>query len=264
MKQRELGKTGIFVSEMGLGTVKFGRNQQVTYPHFTLPSKIELKTLVSKAFDLGINILDTAPAYGNSEEIIGELLKGWRKKWIISTKVGEEFYNNKSVYDFSKKKIEISIVRSLQKLQTDYLDLVLLHSNGEDLKILETLDILLDFKKRGLIRAYGMSCKTKTGGIEALKKSDFVMVEYNQKNIVQEPVIKFAEQQNKGILIKKAFQSGKLNNSSINLKKNIKFILQQSAVSSIILGTICPKHLEQNASFFNLFYKTSKLFRCSF
>src|SRR3990167_7608998 len=92
LQKRSLGQTGIEVSVIGLGTVKFGRNQGVKYPvSFQLPSDQELEVLVNTAFDLGMNLLDTAPAYGMSEERLGKLLQSKRPDWVISTKVGEEF-----------------------------------------------------------------------------------------------------------------------------------------------------------------------------
>ena len=86
MQKRKIGSSEIFVSAMGLGTVKFGRNTQVKYPcKFELPSDQDLTKLLKETYSLGINFLDTAPAYGTSEERIGKLLKGWRKSWVLST-----------------------------------------------------------------------------------------------------------------------------------------------------------------------------------
>ena len=93
-------------------------------------------------------------------------------------------------------------------MQTDYVDIVLLHSNGKDEeKILEGLDCLKKLKEKGLIRIYGMSSKTLKGGLAALKKSD---LHYNQEYCKEEEIIQLAQKEKKGILIKKAFQSGYL------------------------------------------------------
>ena len=82
MDLRTLGKTGLKISPLGLGTVKFGRNQGVKYPGgFEIPEEGDLASLVALAKDLGINLLDTAPAYGTSEERLGRLLKGQRQDW---------------------------------------------------------------------------------------------------------------------------------------------------------------------------------------
>src|SRR5690606_22101093 len=104
MRIRQFGKTGMRVSALGLGTVKFGRKQAVKYPRsFELPDDRLTADLLSLARELGINLIDTAPAYGTSEERLGGLLKGQRPDWLICTKVGEEFdpATGLSRFDFS-------------------------------------------------------------------------------------------------------------------------------------------------------------------
>src|SRR5882672_8748483 len=81
-------------SVLGLGTVKFGRNRNVRYPGgdgFALPSDREIETLLDVAVECGINVLDTAPAYGASEERLGKLLGARRREFFLMTKTGEEF-----------------------------------------------------------------------------------------------------------------------------------------------------------------------------
>lgn len=250
MKKREIGKSSIFVSPMGMGTTKFGRIEGVHYPKsFSLPEDKKIAKLLDIASEQGVNLLDTAPAYGTSEEKIGKLLKNKRKNWIISTKVGESFVRGKSFYDFSRLAIQKSLQQSMKMLQTDYLDIVLLHSDGNDLSILDSLDYLKKAKEKGMIRLFGMSSKTVEGGIKALEQSDLGMIYYNLDYQKEVSVIRFAQQQKKGIFIKKALQSGHLVGKD-KFKQNIDFILQESAVSSIIIGTIDQKHLQENISFF--------------
>src|SRR5579862_8019882 len=169
MKNILIHGTDLSISRIGLGTVKFGRNQGVHYPQgFALPDDQTILNLLAVAEDLGINLLDTAPAYGTSEERLGNLLKHQREKWVIATKTGEEFVDGKSQFDFSPSATRKSIERSLKRLRTDYLDIVLVHSNGEDRKIIEETGIfstLNDLKKSGAIRAFGMSTKTLDGGM---------------------------------------------------------------------------------------------------
>src|SRR5690606_33729328 len=89
---RPLGSTGFKVSPLGLGTVKLGRDQGVKYPTgFTIPGDDDASLLLAQARELGINLIDTAPAYGRSEERLGPLLRGQRDEWVIVSKVGEEF-----------------------------------------------------------------------------------------------------------------------------------------------------------------------------
>ncbi len=248
---RALGSTGINVSCLGLGTVKFGRNQDVKYPQgFTLPEDTEIEHLLGQARDLGINLLDTAPAYGSSEQRLGRLLRE-REKWVIATKVGEQFLSGKSVFDFNADQVQLSIERSLRNLATDYLDLVLIHSDGNDLAILESsdcLETLLKLKDKGLLRAIGMSTKTVEGGIRAAELSDAVMVTYNPGHREEESVIDKAAELGKGVLIKKALNSGHLSaGGSHSAADDLAFSLNKQGVSSVIVGTINPGHLQANA-----------------
>jgi hypothetical protein len=102
------------VSPLGLGTVKLGRDQGVKYPNgFTIPGD-EARLLLAQARELGINLIDTAPAYGRSEERLGPLLRGQRDEWVIVSKVGEEFDDGQSRFDFSAAHTRRSVERSLQ------------------------------------------------------------------------------------------------------------------------------------------------------
>lgn len=254
MQQKMLGNTGIAVSTIGLGTVKFGRNQAVKYPQaFEIPDDQHLIQLLQAARDLGINLIDTAPAYGNSEERLGTLLAGSRNEWVIVSKVGEEFVNGNSIYDFTPEYAEKSIKQSLKRLNTDYIDVVLVHSDGNDVYNIQhfgILHFLSELKKQGLIRAFGMSTKTVEGGILALEQSDAVMVTYNLIETTEQPVIAKAFELNKGVLIKKALASGHVQKISGTdpVKASLQFILQEPGVSSIILGTLSLTHLAHNVA----------------
>ncbi len=253
-KIKPLGNTGLNVSVLGLGTVKFGRNQGVKYPEpFEIPEDNHLLNLLSCAKDLGINLLDTAPAYGNSEERLGSLIRPQRKNWIITTKVGEEFINGQSIYNYTPEHTLMSIERSLKRLQTDFLDVVLVHSDGHDVYNINhfgILDVLSDLKQKGMIQAFGMSTKTVEGGLLALSLSDVVMVTYNPIETVERPVITKAHELQKGILIKKALASGHVSKipGSDPVQSSLQFILKEPGVSSIILGTLNPKHLTHNVT----------------
>ena len=192
LSTRPLGQTGLEVSSLGLGTVKFGRNQEVRYPNsFSLPSDQEIINLLDLAQSLGINLLDTAPAYGSSEQRIGRLLSN-RANWVICTKIGEEFLHGRSFFNFTADHVHYSIERSLRNLNTDYLDIVLIHSDGNDMRILEStgcLNALLTLKQQGIVRAVGMSTKTVEGGMKAIEIGDVVMVTYNPSNNKDHAVI---------------------------------------------------------------------------
>ncbi|MGD8910238.1 MAG: aldo/keto reductase, partial [Chromatiales bacterium] len=212
MDLRPLGSTGIEVSPLGLGSVKFGRNQQVKYPSdFQIPDDGAVSRLLSLAADLGINLVDTAPAYGTSEERLGRLLPGSRQDWVIVTKVGEIFEEGVSRFDFSAAHTRASVERSLRRLRTDYLDVVLIHSHGDDLAILQqepVLEALLGLKQEGKVRGIGMSSKTVEGGLQVVERCDLVMATCNLDYNEELPVLQAAAEQGKGVLIKKGLMSG--------------------------------------------------------
>jgi len=253
MKFTEIATTGCQVSSFGLGTVKFGRNEAVKYPaSFELPDDQAIMNLLAVAREFDVNLLDTAPAYGSSEERLGKLLKTARHEWVISTKVGEQFEHGVSSFSFSPADIEKSIYRSLQKLRTDYIDIVLVHSDGNDEKIireLDTLSALDNLKKKGLIRCFGVSTKTVRGGLLAVEHSDLAMITYNLANTEEEAVLDHALKLNKGIFIKKALDSGNQGTGMSRgewLERSLQFVYKHPAVTSIIVGTISADHLKEN------------------
>jgi aryl-alcohol dehydrogenase-like predicted oxidoreductase len=260
--QRQIADTGIFVSPIGLGTVKLGRDQGVKYPDsFVIPDDKAALELLAVAKDCGINLIDTAPAYGISEQRLGTLLKDQRHDWVICSKVGEEFTNGQSYFDFTPEHTYISILRSLKRLNTDVIDMVLVHSDGNDEYIINhfgILEVLRELKQKGLIKAFGMSTKSVTGGLLAAQKSDCVMVTHNLDYQDEIAILDYCETNNKGVLIKKALGSGHacLNNAD-PVQDNLEFIYQHPAVSSVIIGTINPGHLIDNAHKALVAYKKS-------
>ncbi|MGB1272405.1 MAG: aldo/keto reductase [Endozoicomonas sp.] len=255
LEPKRIAGTTISVSPMGFGTVKFGRNQGVKYPQrFSLPDDRQALDLLLLASELGMNLLDTAPAYDTSEERLGALFaqnKGLRDQWVICSKVGEEFENGESRFDFSEEHIRYSVERSLKRLNTDVIELMLVHSSGDDVQIIDQtgcLDVLADLKREGKILASGMSTKTVEGGILALQHSDVAMVTYNLSEQSERPVIDFAYENDKGIFIKKAFASGHAClHGKDPVKESMKLVFSHPAVSAAIVGTINPEHMRQNA-----------------
>lgn len=260
LPRRRLGKTDLEPSVLGLGTVKFGRNQGVKYPKgFELPDDAQLHELLSICRELGINLLDTAPAYGFSEERLGQLLRKTRQEWLIATKVGEEFEpdkfsdDGKSWFDFSAAHTRKSIERSLRRMRTDYLDLVMIHSDGQDTHIINHTDVLptlLQLKQEGWVRAVGMSTKTLEGGNLAAKTCDALMVMFNPDHQDEEPVIDACSQQGCGVLLKKVLSSGHICHDAPPqadpIQQALAFGLNKAGVTSAILGTINPQHLREN------------------
>ena len=244
---RNLGSTGVRVSPLGLGTVKLGRNTGVKYPQpFSLPSDSEINELLTTAHGLGVNLLDTAPAYGNSEQRVGEAIAGKRSDWVICTKVGEQYDGQDSTFDFSAAAFRQSVETSLQHLRTDHLDIVLIHCNEDDLETLswdDGIDELRDMQSAGLISAVGASTKTVEAGLLAVEKLDVVMVAFNTDDRSQLPVLNAARESKKGVLIKKALDSG---HGAMSAAQRLPRILAEKSVSSVIIGTLNTQHLTDN------------------
>lgn len=244
----KLGRCNLETGRISLGTVKFGRNTDVKYPKkFELPTDKVIVDLLSEAQALGVNLLDTAPAYGNSEQRIGQLLPGLRQDWILCTKTGEQYTGGESSYDFSSQAVTESVAQSLKHLKTDYLDIVLIHSNGDDLGILHQTDAfatLERLKEKGDIRYIGMSTKSAEGSMAALEVSDVLMLTLNLEDQSNIEVIAAAEKKGTGILLKKVFASGHQ-----TPEESLAFALGQKGVHSAVVGTIDSGHLNENVSF---------------
>ncbi len=236
------------VSVLGLGTVKLGRNTGVRYASgspFELPTDAEARALLDTARELGVNLIDTAPAYGTSEERLGALVGaapgGW-DGWVVCTKVGEEFDGTASRYDFSPGAVRASVERSLKRLRAERLDVVLIHSDGNDLEILDrsgAVEELARMRDGGVIDRIGMSTKTVEGALRAVEMVDVVMVTLNAGATADLPAIARARELGKGVLIKKALAQG-------SAVKGLAFAASTPGVSSVIVGTVSPEHLREN------------------
>lgn len=244
----DLGDSGLRVSPLGLGTVKFGRNQGVRYPAaFEIPDEDRLAALLDLARSLGINLLDTAPAYGDSEERLGRLLRGQRDRWVVVSKVGEEFEGGVSTYRFTPDHFERSLERSLTRLGTDHLDALLIHADATELEILADDDLLRTmrgFKEQGLVRAIGVSTKTAAGGIRTLELMDVVMAAYAPDYVDERPVLDYAAAHRKGVILKKVLSSG----HASDVPAAIRFAFAHPGTGCAIVGTINPEHLRQLAA----------------
>lgn len=253
MELRPLGSTGLRVSVLGLGTVKLGRDRGVRYPvPVSIPDDAAARRLLDVARDLGINLLDTAPAYGDAEERLGMLLGAATRDWVIATKVGETFDGGVSRFDFSGAAVRASVQRSLARLRRDCLDIVLVHSDGNDLAVLargECVGTLLELKRAGLVRAVGFSGKTVEGGIAALRDCDAVMVTYHRDATAEAPVIAAARAAGRGVLVKKPLASGWLVHGQASaLAASLQFAAGTAGVSSVVVGTTAPSHLADNVA----------------
>jgi aryl-alcohol dehydrogenase-like predicted oxidoreductase len=245
MIRRSLGRSGLNVTPIGFGAFKIGRNQGAKYPQeYALPNDEESATLLRGVLDAGINLIDTAPAYGLSEERIGMALSRRRGEFVLSTKVGEEFEQGRSRYDFSERSVRGSVSRSLMRVRSDVLDIVFIHANADDVAILDdtpAVTTLQALKRDGRIRAIGFSGKTIAAERQALDWADVLMVEYSLSDRSHAPVIADAARRGVGVVVKKGLGQGRLDPAEA-----IRFVLQTEGVTSLIVGGLNLDHLKAN------------------
>ena len=150
MQYRPLGRTGIKVSPYALGTLMFASS-------VGNPDHEDSIRIIHKALDAGINFVDTADAYGDSEEVVGKALKGRRDSVILATKVSRPMGDDPNQQGASRRWIVKAVENSLRRLQTDYIDLYQIHRPDPDTDTEQTLSALSDLIHSGKVRAIGSS-----------------------------------------------------------------------------------------------------------
>jgi len=155
MEYRKYGNLNKAASALGLGSWPFGGD-------FWWGDQSDRDSLevLQTAFEGGINLIDTAPIYGNghSEEVVGKFIKegGLRKKIILATKLGLD-PNTKGYHNLKKDRMLREIDESLKRLQTDYIDLYQIHWPDPNLPVGESAEMMRNFYERGLIKSVGVS-----------------------------------------------------------------------------------------------------------
>ncbi|MFV2050814.1 aldo/keto reductase [Metabacillus litoralis] len=273
MRKRQLGKSDLFVSEVGLGCMSLGTEEK------------HALSLVDRAINLGINYLDTADLYdaGVNEELVGKAIKHQRNEIILATKVGNKWKEDKTgwTWDPSKAYIKTAVKDSLKRLQTDYIDLYQLHGGTIEDHIDETIEAFEELKQEGVIRYYGISSIRPNVIKEYLSKSNIVsiMMQYSLLDRRPEEWFSIIKEHNvsviargplaKGLLTKKPLgekstSKGYLTYSEAELKSvlsmleqvdsnhtmtelAIQYCLHQDVVGTVIPGASKLKQLIENA-----------------
>jgi aryl-alcohol dehydrogenase-like predicted oxidoreductase len=274
IKKRALGSTGLLVSEIGFGALEIGRDWAADVnadPRHL--SAAEAGRVLNALLDRGINFIDTAPAYWYSEEFIGKGLAHRRSEYILATKAGEHCDPSGSVYDYSYDATVRFIDQSLQRLQTDYIDLLQIHSASmEVLERGETLGAMEEARRAGKVRHLGM-----TGGAAECERAleiggyETVQFPYNLLNISAENrLFDLIREKNAGAILMRGIAGGKLTRKYQNLQneplKNaiagfeqyaypggddplldlaIGYVLARPEVSSVIIGSRRVEAMEQ-------------------
>jgi aryl-alcohol dehydrogenase-like predicted oxidoreductase len=188
MHYRTLGQTGLEVSEVGLGAMPFGG--MVTQADgsafgWTGTADEECIALVHRCEELGINLLDSAEAYGNGhgETVVGQALKGRRDRWIIATKVNPNQGIDASSVDEDavRNRLHDACEQSLRRLQTDYIDVYQLHRIPHAWAMPVVMATLAELQAAGKIRWYGISTNDRQAidQLRALGPLHVLQVGYN-------------------------------------------------------------------------------------
>ncbi len=214
MKYRTLGKTGLRVSAVGLGTM-------VHAGHFGAMKDSESLAAIDTALESGVNFIDTSDAYGAgySENLLAKALKGRRDRVILATKGGNVMVGpDRGKRIFDPQYIARVMDESLERLQTDYIDLYQLHNpTVEVIERGEVWAVLERARQTGKIRHYGVSINTMEEGAAAVKdgRAETIQVEYSL--LAQEPAERFfpaAQEAKIGIIarvpLKRGILTGKL------------------------------------------------------
>ncbi|MGM0612389.1 MAG: aldo/keto reductase [Bacteroidota bacterium] len=155
METTKLHNIDLPASRIGLGTWAIGG-----WMWGGTDEKESIKT-IHKALDKGVNVIDTAPVYGfgTSEKIVGDALKqyGNRDKVIVTTKVGLDWLNNKVFRNASWKRVRQEVEDSLRRLQTDYIDVYMIHWPDPLVPFKETAEVMNNLMKEGKIRSIAVS-----------------------------------------------------------------------------------------------------------
>ncbi len=211
MEYRILGKTGLKVSVVGVGTWQFGGE----WGHDFSPA--EADAIIRTAKDEGINLIDTAECYGDhlSEELVGKAIKSERNDWIVASKFGHKFHDRfDRTRHFTAEGVRKSVEESLKALQTDYIDLLQFHSGSDEEFDTDGLwDECGKLVDEGKVRALGISIGSNKNIYQTRKagevKAGAVQVIYNRLDKgPEEEVFPECERQNLGVLARVPLASG--------------------------------------------------------
>lgn len=270
MKYRQLGKSSLQISEIGFGCMSLQEDQAST------------TKILHRAIDLGINFFDTADLYqkGINEEMIGKALKEKRKSILLATKGGNQWRADGSGFDWNPRKeyVLAAAEKSLQRLQTDHIDLYQLHGGTISDPIDEMIEALERLLEQGKIRYYGISSIRPAVIREYVQRSNIVSVMMQYSLLDRRPeetCLPLLQKHNIGVLARgalaKGLLAGKPSTGFLNYSKEevqkaadavknmagtkqtqsqtaLRFVLDNPAISSAVTGIRTMEQLEEIAT----------------
>jgi 1-deoxyxylulose-5-phosphate synthase len=182
MRKRRLGRTNWLASEISLGTVELGLNYGIApVGADARPDYSSAERLLHHALDLGVNVIDTARGYGESEAVIGRALQSRRSEFFLASKVST-FEREGLSGDALADAVSASVHASLRALRTDTIDLMLLHTVGTAaIERGEVVDVLEKFRQAGHLRFLGASIYGEESALLAIRSGryDCLQIAYN-------------------------------------------------------------------------------------
>jgi aryl-alcohol dehydrogenase-like predicted oxidoreductase len=267
MYYRKLGQSELQISEIGFGCMSL------------TGSDTDMANILHRAVELGVNFFDTADLYnkGLNEVAVGKAFKTTRKNIILATKVGNEWRSDGSGWDWNpgKKYILSAVEESLNRLQTDYIDLYQLHGGTIDDPIDETIEAFEKLTEQGKIRYYGISSIRPNVIREYIRRSKIVSVMMQYSLLDRRPeesCLDNLHQANIGVLVRGSVAQGLLvdkppreyldhsvaeventlrivkvvsGNKRTATQSSIRYVLQHPAVKSAVVGIRTIEQLEE-------------------
>ncbi|HEY1167070.1 MAG TPA: aldo/keto reductase [Chitinophaga sp.] len=242
MLYHPLGSSGLNISQVSFGTMSLQG------------SDAENAALIARALDAGVNYFDTADLYdqGRNEQTVGKALQGKRKEVIIATKVGNQWRPDGSGWDWNPRKEYIlsAVEGSLQRLQTDYIDLYQLHGGTLQDPIDETIEAFELLQQQGKIRYYGISSIRPNVIREYVKRSHIVSVMMQYSLLDRRPeeeCLELLHQHNIGVLARGSVAKGLLVNKPAAPFLNYSAAQVQQAAAAVGALTTAQRGPAQTA-----------------
>ncbi len=276
MHKRRLGRTGLMVTEIGFGALEVGRDWGVVVTDMTKPDEETAIQLLVDVVKSGINFVDTAMAYVKSEERIGKAIASGRLQrtnFYLATKGGERYDEvTGSIYDYTYEGMVHSLHESYERLQTDYIDLLQIHTASADVvRAGEAMRALEHFQELGKCGFVGASFEDTLACKLALESGhyDTIQITYNLLERQEaEELLALAQRADVGVIIKLPLAKGLLSRKADKLgsaeqvqvepyrflerpgqtlaQGALRFVLSHPAVSTVIVGTKRLEHLQEN------------------
>jgi aryl-alcohol dehydrogenase-like predicted oxidoreductase len=237
-----LGKTKIKVSRVGFGTGMRGGGRQSNQ---TRLGKEKFEGLLNAAYERGIRLFDAADLYGTHPYLASALSKMPREDYVISSKI---WWRSGGIPEKERPDADVVVKRFLKELNTDYIDVILLHcvvSAKWPQELRKQMDILDNLKHKGIIRAHGVSCHSLSALQAAADEPwvDSVNVRINAygKNMdgpveKVEPVVKKLHKAGRGVVGMKLIGEGAFRNSDEKRDNSIRYVLGLGCVDAMVVG----------------------------